>query len=359
VATDELGCEVISSRLTTALSYASFRSNLQFNGDASFSGTQVQVTPKSASKSGSAFYKTKLHVLDNFEANFKLRMTPYNGWTGDWAGDGMAFVIQSNPAASRAKGSKYGTRGLSNSLSIIFSGYNQGTAALKPFGAESSKYFVKVEVNGIERLDVKEEEKDLGIFPDEKRTGYDFGESERSVKIRHNYSTKMWTIYIGGKYLLRFKLDLRERGVTDANGMAYIGFAGSTLGDYYSKQVFYDFTLSRPVPVAAKATVEEDGRTVGMAGMPNEITIDARDDCGFAIYSDRAAFVVTIADQKTPNTPLPSSDVRLQPRLLNPGTYTVTFFPPAAGFYTVSVALPSASLPQGKVKIATVEVREF
>ena len=95
-------------------------SGLQLNGDASQSGTALQLTPDLRSSAGSAYYATPIAFDENtsFQTQFQFQVTG-----GTDGADGFVFVLQNSPAGANAlggAGGKLGYRGVAQSLAIEF-----------------------------------------------------------------------------------------------------------------------------------------------------------------------------------------------------------------------------------------------
>ncbi|MCW0218139.1 MAG: Ig-like domain-containing protein [Prosthecobacter sp.] len=107
--------------------YANFTGssgNFQLNGNASFNGSVLQLTPNGSSLAGTAFVKTPIPISDgtSFTTRFVFRM---NG-SGDGA-DGMTFMLQNDDLTSLGNlGGGLGYEGILASLAIELDTYAGG-----------------------------------------------------------------------------------------------------------------------------------------------------------------------------------------------------------------------------------------
>lgn len=74
----------------------------QLNGDASFVGSLLRLTPASYHQRGSAWYKNRQHVVAGFRARFAFFLNDQGSIPEDSkiGGDGFAFVIQNSSATA-------------------------------------------------------------------------------------------------------------------------------------------------------------------------------------------------------------------------------------------------------------------
>jgi glucose/arabinose dehydrogenase len=98
------------------------------NGNASKSGTTLQITPDINDQAGSAFYDTafQLDANSSFSTQFQFKLSGANGTNG---ADGFTFVLQNDPRGTSAigpSGGGSGYQGVTNSLAIEFDTYKNG-----------------------------------------------------------------------------------------------------------------------------------------------------------------------------------------------------------------------------------------
>ncbi len=90
---------------------------IQLNGNTSYNNNILQLTPNSASQTGSAFYRTQVRIT-KWSTQFNLRFDSTQA-------DGTTFCIQTNSVTSLGNtGGGLGYTGINNSVAIRFDTYN-------------------------------------------------------------------------------------------------------------------------------------------------------------------------------------------------------------------------------------------
>ena len=123
---------------------------IRFNGSATKATTSdgpvLQLTPASANQAGSAF--TSNHIVLAPNAAFSTFFTFRLSHPGNVPADGITFTIQSvNPFSLGHATGGLGYSGISNSLSVEFDTFNNGTLGGTPGDADNNH--VAVNINGV------------------------------------------------------------------------------------------------------------------------------------------------------------------------------------------------------------------
>ncbi len=115
-----------SAGATNSVTYCDFSNQtqisteLQVNGDAVASGSQLHLTPNSGNKSGSIFFKSAFPWTANtsFHTHFRFRIYPNADATG---GEGITFMLQNKKVTSvGGSGGGLGYNGVTNSVAVEF-----------------------------------------------------------------------------------------------------------------------------------------------------------------------------------------------------------------------------------------------
>ncbi len=91
--------------------------------------TALRLTPEKADRVGVAYYGTRIPVEGGFETTFDFRIARPGrpeGQTGEVGAEGLAFIIQNDPAGLEARGHRGGSlgyAGITNAVAIEFDAY--------------------------------------------------------------------------------------------------------------------------------------------------------------------------------------------------------------------------------------------
>jgi len=98
---------------------------IQYNGNATVSGTSARLTSNGGGQAGSMFCLQKVSLQNDrsFSTYFKMRMDS----PGGGGADGITFVIQPNSNTAGSMGGGIGYEGIANSLGVEFDSYNNST----------------------------------------------------------------------------------------------------------------------------------------------------------------------------------------------------------------------------------------
>ena len=174
---------------------------LTLNGNASVAGSALRVTPAGLNQAGSAFYNTKVSLLGGFTTQFDYDISGGN------AADGFAFLIQDNGLnALGPTGGALGYDGLVRTLAVEFDTFGDiGLQVRTGTGSLSS----------------------LVVNP---AVGVRGARTARVV-----YTPGLLEVFLGTSSAtlpavaqLSVAVNLSTTGVSDANGLSWVGFSSGT-----------------------------------------------------------------------------------------------------------------------------------
>ena len=118
---------IVSWTFGSTVNYADFSSvaGLTLVGNAAQAGTLLRLTPDMTSQRGAAWFNTRQSVQGGFDTTFQFQISA----SSEVKADGLAFVIQNDPAGTSAIGDGGGGIGyasIPNSLAVEFDTYNNG-----------------------------------------------------------------------------------------------------------------------------------------------------------------------------------------------------------------------------------------
>lgn len=234
--------EVIPQPAITTIDYADFSSSgaeLGLLGSAQIAGGVLRLTEDAGGQRGEAWFRTRQSVAGGFEAKFGLSMNQEIPTPGTPPADGIAFIIQNSTAGSNA--ATLGEDGLpENALNIKFKTFGfdgvEGSQIQVRAGSAVIAQTSAFNTPGVELSGVPGFPLNLatvtGTAPYRIRVVYVAG------------SPGHLDIYLDGVAVLQnVEVDLDAIGAVDANGAAYLGFAGRT-GAYVQNNDITDWKMA-------------------------------------------------------------------------------------------------------------------
>jgi len=256
---------------------------MSLRGTSTFVSGRLQLTPDIGSQQGEAWHIVKQAVGGGFEATFGLSMTHAAGQPAD----GVSFIVQNHPQGSNAPST--GETGVTtNALNICFITYG-GTAA------DASKIQVR---NGTTILQTAFASSTAGITY-KGITGYAYPTmtgmpGAEPFRIRVVYTPgdgtlteSLLDVYVNEVAVIEnLMVDLTDIGAVDAEGKAFVGFAGRTGGLSQLNQITYfrmrfgDFSALPPFGIV------KSFRNTMVAGAPTwDIVWDSDFDNNYVVQT--------------------------------------------------------------------------
>lgn len=218
------------------VNFADFTGSTSFfnlRGPATVVGNRLQLTPDIGSQLGEAWYRVKQPVAQGFEATFGLSMTHT---PATQPADGVSFIIQNRPEGDNtATGGETGVAG-GKALNLCFVVYG-GNAAdasriqLRWRGSDDVDNIQSISASATPGITYK----GLTGYAYPTMTG-DPGAEPFRIRVVYTPGDGVLTeslvdVYVNEVAVLQdVAVDLGDIGAVDANGKAWVGFAGRTGG---------------------------------------------------------------------------------------------------------------------------------
>jgi hypothetical protein len=207
---------------------------------------RLRLTNDTGSVNGSAWFKRPQLVADGFESNFNIHLTTTNG--PDSGADGMAFVLQNQPAGPLASPTGDHERGLSsNALNICFDSYQNADQG----DASNALLSVRAGTTVLTSINLAANPAFTfgGVNSDDLTTGLD----SAPYAVRVTYIPGDLDVYFNNILVVdSLNVNLETIGAVDEDGKAFAGFTSRTGGLFEAHDVTRWF-LTEGAPAAPPA----------------------------------------------------------------------------------------------------------